>query len=189
MKKWLVLVAVVLALMLGWLAAGPFLAINGIRTAVREQNAAKLSGHIDFPAVRTSLKQQFDDYLARRAGAEAQSSLLGAIGLQLASGASDGIVDALATPAGLAAIMEGRSLWKRLGGRRVAQDSGNAGAPPDPFENATYRYESLSRFTVTVPNADGDPVVFTLTRQGLAWKVTEVRVPYFAPPSGDGLSP
>ena len=37
--------------------------------------------------------------------------------------------------------------------------------------------------------ADGDPVVFTLTRQGLAWKVTEVRVPYFAPPSGDGLSP
>ena len=53
-----------------------------------------------------------------------------------------------------------------------------APAPPrDLLENAEYRFQSPSRFTATVRNADGDPVVFVLTRQGLAWKVSDVRLP------------
>lgn len=178
MKKWLVLIVVVLLVVAGWIAAGPYLTINAIRSAVQEQDAAKLSQHIDFPALRTSLKQQVDDYMVRRAGTDMQASLLGSIALQLASGATDGIVDAMATPAGLAALMEGRNFWHRLNGRRA--DSGNsyATAPPrDPLEGAKYRFESPSRFTATIANADGDPVVFVLTRQGVAWKVSDVRLP------------
>ena len=58
MKKWLTLIVVVLLVVAGWIAAGPYLTINAIRSAVQEQDAAKLSQHIDFPALRTSLKQQ-----------------------------------------------------------------------------------------------------------------------------------
>jgi hypothetical protein len=185
MKKWLALIVVALVLSLGWLAAGPFIAINGIRGAVQQQDAAKLSEYVDFAAVRTSLKQQVDDYVVRRAGADVQSNLLGAIALRLASGATDGIVDAMATPAGLAAVMEGRNFWHRLGGSRSNGDDSYATAPPrDPFEGAKYRYESPSRFTATVRNADGEPVVFVLSRQGIAWKVTEVRLPFAPQPTG-----
>lgn len=180
MKKWLAVVIVVLVLALGWIAAGPFFAINGIRQAVKAQNAAALSEYIDFPAVRTSLKQQVDDYVVRRAGADVQSSLLGSIALQLASGATDGIVDMMATPAGLAALMEGRNFWHRLRGQRSSEDSYATAPARDPLEGAKYRYESPSRFTATLDNADGDPVVFVLTRNGFAWKVTEVRLPLAA---------
>ena len=180
MKKWLALVIVVFVLLAGWIAAGPFLAINGIRQAVKAQDAAALSEYVDFPAVRTSLKQQVDDYVVRRAGPDMQSSLLGSIALRLASGATDGIVDMMATPAGLAAVMEGRNFWQRLNGRRSNENSYATAPPRDPLEGAKYRYESPSRFTATLDNADGDPVVFVLTRDGVAWKVTEVRLPLAA---------
>ena len=180
MKKWLALIIVVLVLLAGWIAAGPFLAINGIRQAVKAQDAAALSEYIDFPAVRTSLKQQVDDYVVRRAGADVQSSLLGSIALQLASGATDGIVDVMTTPAGLAAVMEGRNFWHRVSGQRSSENAYATVPARDPLEGAKYRYESPSRFTATLANADGDPVVFVLTRDGLTWKVTEVRVPLAA---------
>jgi len=177
MKKLIALAVVVLVLLAGWIAAGPFIAIHGIREAIREQDAARLSEYIDFPALRTSLKQQVDDYVVRRAGADAQSSLLGSVALRLASGATDGIIDAMATPAGLAAVMEGRNFWDRLNGARSEGDSYATAPPRDPLEDAKYRFESPSRFTATLANADGDPVVFVLTRDGFSWRITDVRLP------------
>lgn len=177
MKKWLAVVVVVLVLVAGWIAAGPFIAIHAIRGAVKEQNAAKVAQYVDFPALRASLKLQVDDYVVRRAGIDAQSSLLGSIALQLASGATDGIVDAMATPAGLAAVMQGRNFWHRLNGRRSTGDAYTVAPPIDPLEGAKYGFESPSRFTATVRNADGDPVVFVLTRSGFAWKVTDIQLP------------
>ena len=187
MKKWLALIVVILLALAGWLAAGPFITVNAIRTAVQQQDATKLSQQVDFPALRTSLKQQVDDYVGRRAGTDAQASVLGSVALQLASGATDGLVDAMATPAGLAAVMEGRNFWDRLTGRRADSGDSYATAPPrDPLEGAKYRFESPSRFTATIANDDGDPLVLVLTRQGLAWKVTDVRLPLNA---GDAPSP
>ena len=52
--------------------------------------------------------------------------------------------------------------------------------PPDPLRDASYRFESPSRFTATVRNADGDPVVFVLTRDGLRWKLTDIQLPLAA---------
>jgi hypothetical protein len=178
MKKWLVVLVLAVLALLGWIGAGPFLTIHAIRGAIQAQDAAELSEHVDVPAVRTSLKQQIDDYVVRRAGADAQSSLLGSIGLRMASGATSGLVDAAATPLGLAAVLEGRNFWHRLDGSRESpQAPYSAAGPRDPLEGASYRYESPSRFTATILNADGDPVVFVLTRRGLDWKVSDVRLP------------
>lgn len=176
MKKWIVLGVVAILALAGWIAAGPFMTINAIRAAVQAQDAAAVAEHVDFPAVRSSLKAQVEDYIARRAGPDAQASLFGSIALRLASGASGGAVDAAATPAGLAVLLEGRNFWHRLDGSR-GSDPYAAAPPRDLLENAEYRFQSPSRFTATVRNADGDPVVFVLTRQGLAWKVSDVRLP------------
>lgn len=186
MKKWLVVIVAVLALAAGWIAAGPFLTIHAIRGAVQEQDTARLSEHVDFPALRANLKLQIDNYVVRRAGPDMQASLLGAIALRLASGATGGIVDVMATPAGLAAVMEGRNFWHRLDGQRTTDDIYTPAPPRDPLEGARYRFESPSRFTATVSNADGEPVVFVLTRSGFTWKVSDVRLPLESSPTDGG---
>lgn len=179
MKKWWIGAAVLLVLLLGYFAAGPFLTVNAIRDAVQAQNMRQLSRHVDFPALRRSLKLQMDDYLVRRAGPEVQSNAFGAIALRIASGMAGGTVDAMVTPAGLAAMMNGRNVWQRAsgGGARTG-----AGTPPtDPLQDACYRFESPSRFTATVLDDNGRPVVFVLTRDGLGWKLSDIRLPLEVP--------
>lgn len=107
MKKWIALLVVVLLALAGWIAAGPFLTINAIREAVAEEDTAALAKHVDFVAVRRSLRAQVEDTLARKAGVDAQNNPLGAFALGLANQAAGGIVDALATPAGIGAVLQG----------------------------------------------------------------------------------
>ena len=175
MKKWLALALVVLILLGGYVAVGPYLTVRAIRIAVKEQDAAALSRQVDFPALRASLKAQLDDRLLRKAGADLQSNPFAAFGLSIANSLIGGGVDAMVTPAGLGALMEGHKIWKRV-------DDGIS--PPDPtvpapevLHDARYRYESPSRFTATVGDDEGRPMVFVMTRNGLHWKLSDIRLP------------
>ncbi len=197
-KRWGALVALALAALLGYGIAGPYLAINGIRDAIEDQNAAALSRHVDFPALRASLKAQLGDRLVRSVGLDAQSGVLGALGMRLAGGLIDGAVETMVTPTGLAALMEGRKVWSLVGSglarprwadapdaRQAHSDAPDASAvleadappPAKPLDGARYRYESLSRFTATVPYEGEGEVVFVLTRKGLWWKLSDIRLP------------
>lgn len=178
MKKWIALVVVVLLALAGWIAAGPFLTINAIREAIAAEDTAALQEHVDFPAVRGSLRAQVEDALARNAGIDARNNPLGAFALGLANSAAGGIVDALATPAGIGAVLQGRGLLHRISGNgSVEGDTYAHRPPPDPLRDASYRFESTSRFTATVRTDAGDPVVFVLDRQGLRWRLTDIRLP------------
>lgn len=177
MKKWIALLVVALLLFVGYIAAGPFLAVNAIRDAVKAQDSAELSRHVDFAMLRASLKAQLDDYVVRRAGPDVQSNVFGAIAVRIASGVAAGSVDAMVTPAGLGALLEGRNLWHRASGSGMGSDSYAHTSPPDPLKDAAYGFESPSRFTATVHDEDGKPVVFVLTRDGLRWKLSDIRLP------------
>ena len=169
-----IIVALLVAL-LAWVAAGPWIAIHGIRDAVRDRDTAALERWVDFPALRVNLKAHVGDAIARRAGDDMQADPFGAIGIRIASGIAGGAVDALATPMGIAAILEGRNTWMRAIGRT---ENGDAYGPPktyDPFRDAKQRYESPSRFTVTTRDAQGEPLVFVLQREGLRWRLADVR--------------
>ncbi len=61
MKKWIALLVLAVILMIGYVAAVPFLTVNAIRNAVQSNNTAALSRHVDFVAVRRSLKAQVDE--------------------------------------------------------------------------------------------------------------------------------
>lgn len=177
MKKWIALVLVLLLALGGYVAAGPYIAIHGIRTALAEQDTAKLQKHVDFPALRVNLRAQMEDRLARQAGPEISGNLLGAAALSIANRLLGSGVDTLVTPMGIAAILQGRSAWKRAVGETVGGDTYAPAVPADPLKDARHRYESLSRFTATVNDADGDPVTFVFTRQGLRWRLTDIRLP------------
>lgn len=183
-----IMLAALAAALLAYVVAGPYLAVRGIRTAVAEQDAAALSRHVDFPALRASLKAQLGDRLVRSVGIDAGSGLLGALGMRLAGGLTDGAVEVLVTPVGLAALMEGRKVWTLVGegvlrpDRRPAAAQADSGADPatardEPLRDARYRYESLSRFTATVPYDGDGEVVFVITRKGIRWRLSDIRLP------------
>ena len=75
MRKWLIPAVLVLAAVLAWVAAGPWLTMTAIGKAVREENHAALARHVDFPPLRASLKAQLGDRLARSVGIERQAGV------------------------------------------------------------------------------------------------------------------
>jgi Protein of unknown function (DUF2939) len=177
MKRWIVLVVALLLALGAYVGAGPYLTVRAIREAVKTQDAAALSRQVDFPALRASLKRQLGDRLVREAGVDVQSNLLGAIGLSLAGGLVGGVVDAMVTPVGLGALMEGRKVWKRVDDGLSSDVAADPSAAREPLHGARYRYESLSRFTATVQDESGRPLVFVMTREGLQWRLSDIRLP------------
>ena len=176
MKKWIALTVVLLLALGAYVVAGPYLAINGIRTALIEQDTGRLERHVDFPALRVSIKAQMQDKLARRTG-DMQSNLAGAFALSIANNFVGSGVDAMVTPLGIGALLQGRSLWKKSIGETVDGDSYSKAVPVDPLKQAVRRYESPSRFTATVLDEDGKPMVFVFKRNGLRWKLADIRLP------------
>lgn len=179
MKKLLALVLLATLALAGYIAAGPFLALRAISDDVQRNDMRGLAEHVDFPLVRASVRAQLEDYVARRMADPELPSEFRRIGAQVTSGVTGGIVDLLVTPAGIGAVLQGRSIVRRVMG--LPPETTPSGQPRagslDPLANATYRYESTSRFTATVQNADGAPVVFIFTRDGLHWRLTDVRLP------------
>jgi Protein of unknown function (DUF2939). len=170
-------VALLLAALLAvgaYVAAGPWITVHAIRDAIEANDSAALSERVDFPALRSSLKRQLADRLIRAAGPELQSNALAALGIGIATGASSMAVDATVNPLGLAALMQGRAIWRQVGDDFVPPDP--AVPAQRPFQDARYQYESPSRFTATVHGEDGRPLVFILTRQGLHWRLTDIRL-------------
>lgn len=180
MKKWLVLVVLAVVLLLGYVAAGPYLTVRAIRSAVVKQDAAALSRQVDFPQLRASLKAQLRDGLVDAVGLDPQAGMLGSIGSAIAGGLVNGTVETMVTPLGLGALMEGHKTWRRISGglaRPDLMDPSGSVAAPEPLKDAQYRYESTSRFTATVHDDDGRPIVFVLTRDGLHWRLSDIRLP------------
>lgn len=176
MKKWLWLTAVLFAAVLAYMAAGPYLTVNAIRVAVKTEDSRALAKQVDFPPLRDSLKAQLGDRLVRDAGPAIQSSAFGSLGLRILGGVIGGAVDAMVTPAGLGALMEGRKVWNRGSGIPPPSRS-DTSAQSEPLRDARFRYQSPTRFTATVIDEDGRPVVFVLTRKGLRWKLSDIRLP------------
>ncbi|WP_372014062.1 DUF2939 domain-containing protein [Pseudoxanthomonas sp. 10H] len=171
--------ALVLALLAlaAWVAAGPWLAVRGIERAIEQRDTSALERHVDFPRLRANLKAQLDDRMVRAAGEDVAGNLLGAMALAVAGSATGMAVDTLATPLGIAALLQGHVLWQRAGGRTVGGDAWAPAEPARPLAGARLRYESLSRFTGTVEHADGTRTVFVLQRQGLRWRLVDIRLP------------
>ena len=178
MKKlwWIAPLLVVLALA-AYVVAGPYLAIRGISQAIEQRDTAALERHVDFPRLRANLKAQLDDYVVRRVGVDTQSSLLGGLALQIAGGLTGAGVDTLVTPLGIGALLQGQQLWKRASGETVDGDTWSPPMPARPLQHAREHFESTSRFTATVQTDAGQPIVFVLDRQGLRWRLTDIRLP------------
>ena len=178
MKKWILAAVIAIAVLLAaYVIGGPYLAIRGISQAIEQRDTGKLARHVDFGAVRVNIKAQINDYIVRRAGSDMQSSLFGQVALGMAGNLTGAGVDTFVTPLGIAALLQGDSLWKRAIGDTVGGVTWAPPSPAKPLANTTGHYESLSRYTATTHLEDGREVVFVLSRQGLRWRLTNIVLP------------
>ena len=80
----------------------------------------------------------------------------------------------MVSPQGIATLLTGSALARSVTGQVDADGKAHA---IDPLENASTRFESISLFTATVRNAEGQPVVFEFRRSGISWKLAGLRLP------------
>jgi DUF2939 family protein len=102
--RWIVLICVVLLLVYG---ASPYFSFWRFTVAVRSGDSAAISSRVDFPAIRASLKKQL---AARFTHATTGHKRWNKLGPTLI----DAIVDAYATPDGIAALLSNPGALKNL---------------------------------------------------------------------------
>ncbi|AOJ10320.1 DUF2939 domain-containing protein [Burkholderia mayonis] len=103
----IVVALVVAAVVIVYAYASPYLALRQMKQAIDARDAQAISTYVDFPALRISLKQQLTDELMRRIDAQKRDNPLAIIGALIGSALVGPLVDAYATPDGVAALMNG----------------------------------------------------------------------------------
>ncbi len=196
---------------LGYAYASPYLALNNLKQAADSRDAAALSEYVDYPALRVSLKQQVGEMLQRRIQAQHSSNPLLMLGAVIGAALIGPLVDAYATPEGVAALLNGMPPTGKPGERPAppppstpASSAPAEAAPPAPANTqstqstqaetpqprpqASAGYRSLNTFAVTWQrSANGERYAAILQRHGLfSWKLAAVELnPANA---GDGTS-
>jgi hypothetical protein len=175
MKKWLIAgLCVLLIAVAAYVAAGPYLAINGIRNVVASGDYGKLAYFVDFEKLRDSVTPQIQARLTRqvqqRMGRGGPADVAGEVATMISRPA----IDAIVSPLGVATLLTGTTLAHKLTGRKGPDGRVHA---VDPLKDARTHYQTMSRFTATVTTDEGKPLVFVFEREGLGWKLTGLILP------------
>lgn len=187
-----VLVAIVAFAAVALAYASPYLVLDRLKRAADARNAEIVNRYVDYPALRTSLKQQVTEMLSRRIDAQKQEHPFAALGALVGMALIGPLVDAYATPDGVAALLNGLPPRGEPGetppepGEQPDRDSGtaasgsartNAQAPTQP-PRATAGYDGIDQFVVTYRrDAQSRPYSVILRRDGwFSWKLFAVNL-------------
>ena len=193
----IVLVVIVIVAVLGYGYASPYLALDRLKRAADARDAQTVSEYVDYPALRESLKEQVAGLLTRRL--HASGNPFAALGAMIGVALIGPMVDAYATPEGVAALLNGMPPRGNPNDRPpVPQDTQStpatgpaqpapgtatptsapaaaASTPPQPPQT-TASYRSINEFVVTYQHGVGDTRYSAiLRREGLfSWKLAAV---------------
>lgn len=195
-----VLVVVVVAV-LGYGYASPYLALDRLKRAADERDAQTVSEYVDYPALRESLKDQIAGLLTRKIQARANGNPLAALGAMIGVALIGPLVDAYATPDGVAALLNGmpprgdptqrppvppdapanapaNAPAGSADSTPTAPAPATAGSPTTPPQppQTTAAYRGINEFVVTYQHGVGDTrYAAILRREGLfSWKLAAV---------------
>ncbi|KAG0162756.1 hypothetical protein DFQ28_010990 [Apophysomyces sp. BC1034] len=177
----IVMLAVAAAGMISY--ASPYVALNRLKQAAEARDAETVNRYVDYPALRASLKQALNAYVARVVGAHAQDSPLARAiadaGTMIGSALIAPIVEVYATPDGVAALLAG------MPPRDVANDASPPGPVRTPQTDATRRaselsacYRGLNEFVVRYRTDPKDiPYAAVFHRTGIfSWRLVGVEL-------------
>jgi Protein of unknown function (DUF2939) len=119
------LIVIVVIAALGFAYASPYIALRNLKRAADARDAQTVNQYVDFPALRESLKQQVTGLLTRRLDAHSNGNPLAAIGAMIGVALIGPLVDAYATPDGVAALLNGMPPRGNPGERPPAPPAAN----------------------------------------------------------------
>ncbi|MFM0307661.1 DUF2939 domain-containing protein [Paraburkholderia sp. RL17-383-BIF-A] len=196
------LIVIVVIAALGFTYASPYLALNNLKRAADARDTQTVNQYVDFPALRESLKQQVAALLTRRLDAHSNGNPLAAIGAMIGVALIGPLVDAYATPDGVAALLNGMPPRGDPGERPPAPPAantpadgaaaspapaapavgtagnGNTNAAPAQPPQTTAGYRGLNEFVVTYQHGAGDARYSAIfQREGVfTWKLAAVNL-------------
>ncbi|MDN2671710.1 DUF2939 domain-containing protein [Janthinobacterium sp. SUN026] len=153
--------------------ASPYYTLHQIKTALAERNADALAAHVDFPALRASVKTQLEASMARSIEATAGSgNPLAALGQSIASAMLGKMVDTMVSPAGVVALVNKSAV--------SPQAEPNPDAPADGArKKADYSagYAGLNTFIVRAKDGNAQEGALILLRHGVwGWKLSSIEI-------------
>jgi len=193
------LIVIVVIAALGFSYASPYMALNKLKRAADARDAQTVNEYVDFPALRESLKQQVTGLLTRRLDVQGNGNPFAAIGAMIGVALIGPLVDAYATPDGVAALLNGMPPRGNPGERPpvpagagnppaatapaqepahpAAGNNGNSTTPPQAPQT-TAGYRGLNEFVVSYQHGAGDARYSAiLRREGLfTWKLAAVNL-------------
>lgn len=167
-SRLLPLFSLTLCLAAAWLYFSPYLAYREVTRAAERGDVEALNQVVDFPALRTSFKENVRTAVAREISGDAGNPFA-AVGGVLAGLVTGPVIDAAVTPSGIAALTKGDD-------PRDGERDENAGEPRTDVERDR-RYEGTNRFAVRYLDREtgAEQYALILTRDGLRWKLSGVR--------------
>jgi hypothetical protein len=133
------LIVIVVIAALGFGYASPYIALNNLKRAADARDAQTVNQYVDFPALRESLKQQVTGLFTRRLDGHGNGNPFAAIGAMIGVALIGPLVDAYATPDGVAALLNGMPPRGNPGERPPVPPaaSGSAPEPAPPVAGST----------------------------------------------------
>lgn len=168
MKKWWLVIVFALVAFGGVYGGSPYWAANNLKESARTGDADTLEELVDFPAVRESLKSQFNASLMDKMqnDPEMADNPFAGLAMAIAPALIDRTVDAYVTPDGIAAIARGQKPDETV--------------REDPNIEYKSEWASLDKFRVTAEKSDSDEAMptFVFERRGIvSWKLTKIEFP------------
>ena len=191
------LIVIVVVAALGYAYASPYIALDRLKRAADSRDVETVNAYVDYPALRDSLKLQVTGLLTRRLDVQHNGNPLAAIGAMIGVALIGPLVDAYATPDGVAALLNGIPPRGEPGERpppppaapannpapnspqtpapASSQANANSNTPPQPPQT-TAGYRGINEFVVTYQHGVGDTRYAAIfRRQGLfTWKLSAV---------------
>lgn len=160
--------------------ASPYLTVTKVRRAAQVGDAVTINSHVDFPALRESIRGAMKAAVSKKLITEPPSDPFGwlgaAFGMLLADKMIDALVDSMVTPEGVQMMIAGQPPRPH-----PTQGSTSPQAQPDASNDTEVRmhYESYDHFVVIYANKSDPKKEFTQVwqRHGLTWKLSAIRVP------------
>jgi ankyrin repeat protein len=184
-KKPLILFASlgIISIFSAWFYFSPYLTVQGIQKAASEKNTEEISKHIDYPALRESVKAQIQAQLQKEMAKQAQSgNPFAAFGMAFAQSMVEPMVNTIVSPQEIAAAMQGKSPnAEQNSAKDNAEQAQTTPTPQDPPSEPeiSMGYESFNVFVVQVKSKKSDlqSLGLVFKRNGLDWKLSELRLP------------
>lgn len=154
----------------GYAYISPYIAINNIKEAIAKGNKAEMKRLIDFPALRTQLKDQVKTEITANYLEEMGDNPFAALGMAMIGPMVDNIVDAAVSPSGFKKFF--------YEGEFSQSNSGESPASENQIKTSM-RYTGLNAFVIKRESQfDKDSYVeFNLQRKGLGgWIVNGVQL-------------